>query len=183
MTTKEKFSDFLNKKVGNTTISESELIAKRKNQWIKKVDFFYKKVRGYLKDYDDKMEFEIREHELFEEGIGGYLINSLIVKIKDDRHTTILFEPKGTFAVGAFGRIDMIGNYGKTHILLVKKDWKGFDSKNSAPYLSAIPEKVEWKIMNFPEQMAYLKLTEDEFLNAFADVGYGEKMQSSLSFY
>lgn len=182
MNTKEKFSSFLDKKTGITAINENELIIRRKEQWLKKVDFFYKTVKKYLKDYDDKMEFEIKENELFEEGIGSYLVKNLIIRIKDDRHTTIAFEPKGTLVVGGFGRIDMMGNYGKIHILLVKKEWTGFEPRHSALYSSPIPEKVQWKIMNFPERMDYLNFTEEEFLNAFADVGYGEKLKPSLSF-
>ena len=79
------------------------------------------KIRRWLDEPIKKSLVEVTSYEktLHEERLGAYKVKGLIVSLGGRRVT---FDPVGTYVVGAFGRVDMVGPVAKFMLVREKDD-------------------------------------------------------------
>ncbi len=116
---KESFTEFLQKKKEENSAPIDW--QGRKNNWLNSIEKLYTDIRKWLKPFEEQGFLKImdnKEIELNEEYIGKYKTKRLDIYLGND---IISLRPKGTFLLGACGRIDMRGTKGE--ILIVQNDW------------------------------------------------------------
>jgi hypothetical protein len=93
----------------------------RRDEWLKYLSYFYKKVDGFLKEYveDGRVACKYTEQEIFEEYIGSYSAKALNIELGSYK---LKLQPIGTNIIGAKGRVDLIGANGKVKFVLVNKN-------------------------------------------------------------
>lgn len=178
---KEKFKKFLEEKNEEGKVNLEE----RKQFFIKKVNELYSIIDKYLEPFKDKMEIKDEKMTIYEEELGSYKVKKRTMKIKN---RIVELIPIGTFIIGAFGRVDMEGPYGKVIFVLVPKDKYGleisietfseFEKEKIEDYLERqekekekIKEKEKvWKISTFPPCIRYLDLNEDIFFEKLMEI-------------
>ncbi|MDM8535732.1 hypothetical protein QUF70_03170 [Desulfobacterales bacterium HSG17] len=146
---------------------------KIKNEWLEYLNKFYKNVKTWLKDYEDKgiVTYKFMPIDIYEENIGQYKADKLILTISNEQ---VGFEPVGTILIGdAKGRIDMKGKNGIVKFLLVDEDANGAIVKisvNTESEKESTPVKWQWKIATPPPSVRYLELNRDSFADAVLDI-------------
>ncbi|WP_109484044.1 hypothetical protein [Paraburkholderia sp. C35] len=100
--------------------NESQLaqFVERKRWWLKNVGGLYRKIDVWLKPLidADAVKTTSGEMEISEKYIGAYQATTLRIKIGG---SVVKLLPRGTFILGAFGRIDLEGVYGQTERLIL----------------------------------------------------------------
>lgn len=171
----ETFENFVNQQAAKVH-SSGDWILERDN-WIERLDEFYKLAESFLSKYVDEGKIQIsrsRKH-INEEYIGSYEAPSLEVQIGT---VEVRFDPIGTYLIGAKGRVDMHGPHGSVRFVLVPKT-------ASAPTIRVVErdsteQKVDspnpvltewtWKISTTPPNISYIELEEESFLSAILEV-------------
>ena len=90
----------------------------QRDEWLRNLTALYKQIEAALEKYviEKQVSINYRPFTLVEESIGEYSANKMIVKFVQRE---IVFEPVGTMLIGAKGRVDVIGPFGKTPIMLL----------------------------------------------------------------
>lgn len=181
---KKELKEILRKKKEEKVLHR-EGFSERKKIWIEHVEKFYEKVKVWLAPYNEEglinIEYEKKINE--EQYIGQYEIREMELNISDEK---VMFKTIGTFILGAYGRIDMIGPKGKVIFLLVdseseKPEFKveiGIDQTYLSDYNEEEvkdenikhSEKLEWKISTPPPNIQYFSLNGDSFSDSLIAV-------------
>lgn len=175
----KKFEEFIN---NQTSAFEREI--DRKDQlatWQQHLDEFYRVIASYLKPYLDnqKIKIEFADLDIAEDRIGIYTTQKATIHLGPH---TLALEPIGMMIIGAAGRVDLTGPYGKVRFVLLdetspprKAQVKIVKDGDKARQEQALnkPSKLTWKIATNPPQVTYLPLTEDSFQEALMAVTNG----------
>jgi len=177
--TKKVFDEFVARQMSEPE-NEIDWTTER-DEWLVYVDKFYREVEVFLKEYLDKKQISIvyDRKKISEEHIGEYEVERGIIQL--GRHQ-IRLEPVGTNLIGAKGRIDMIGPFGKVMFLLVNKDASkpvvirpiSIGERVPLPVIKK-PEKIKWtwKISTPPPNIMFVELKQESFFDAFMEVTNG----------
>lgn len=116
--TGDKLRDFFEKK---TSEHPSINLGKKKDDWIKAVNNFYKDVEKILDSSikEGTVSVSYDTNTISEEYIGTYEIRKMKLQIGDQ---IVELSPKGCNIIGASGRIDLIGELGQKTIVLQPGD-------------------------------------------------------------
>ncbi|MCK4257599.1 MAG: hypothetical protein KAX49_01390 [Halanaerobiales bacterium] len=151
---------------------------KEKQTWLSEIDKFYEKIQGWLSDYEEKglLKLELVKYTMREEYLGQYETKKMYIVISGQK---VEIEPVGRIIIGAQGRIDMIGKYGKVKFVLVGENSKGpiikvkissnpdFDKQDET---SPKEVKLDWKIATLAPNIQFLTLNADSFSDALLEV-------------
>lgn len=109
----------------------------RKQWWLDQIDKLYNEIDGWLKPLIKigVVRIESENVDLSERFIGIYQAKMLKIILNE---VEIGIVPRGTFILGAFGRIDLKGLYGQVERLILDSD-----DPDSTPFSK---RKGEWKI-------------------------------------
>jgi len=88
--------------------NQIEKIAKRVKTWIEDVIQLNNLIQTWIQELSEEIILVKSEITLNEERTGSYKSEQITLTILND--TKIIFEPKGTFILGANGRIDIVSN-------------------------------------------------------------------------
>jgi hypothetical protein len=174
---KTDFDVFINQQAKVKSDKSIDWEAER-DEWLKYLSVFYKKVEGFLKEYvtDGRVACKYTEQEIFEEYIGSYSAKALNIELGSHK---LKLEPIGTNIIGAKGRVDLIGANGKVRFVLVNKNASTPKIKLSVSIKGEEPPKEEkepkvieweWKIATRPPRIQYINLEQDTFLEALMEV-------------
>jgi hypothetical protein len=170
---KTDFDVFISKQAKVNSDKAIDWNAER-DQWLKYLSDFYKKVDDFLKEYveDGRVACKYTQQEIFEEYIGSYSAKALNIELGSHK---LKLEPIGTNIIGgAKGRVDLIGANGKVKFVLVNKNastpkinvW----IKGEQPPKEETKIEWDWKIATPPPRIHYINLEQDTFLNALMEV-------------
>ncbi|MBN3768331.1 hypothetical protein [Burkholderia sp. Se-20378] len=140
--------------------SEQEKFAARKEWWLSEISGLYRQIDGWLKPLikDDAVKISRGDVQISEKIIGSYQATTLRIKIGG---TDILLVPRGTFILGAFGRIDLQGVYGQIERVILDSD-----DPVDTPFSQ---RKGEWKVgVRGQPTTSLVKLERDNFVNLLA---------------
>ena len=180
--TKTEFEKVLDQKALASKETESINWAAQKRDWIDNLEKFYKKVEGYLAQFQEsgKIKLEKDSVSLNEEHIGNYEADSMIISIGSDRVT---LTPIGTLLFGAKGRVDMTGPAGTVKFILTGKNTNGIRiSVSTAGEDRAMrknrpeparAEELAWKIATPPPNVRFIELRPETFFSALTEVVNG----------
>jgi hypothetical protein len=179
--TKKRFDEFVGKQSSETKESGIDW-SKQRDEWLKYLAMFYKKVELFLQEYVSKGQIKIHyvTKKISEDNVGAYEAKSSIIQLGRNQ---IRLDPIGTNIIGAKGRVDMIGPNGEVKFLLVDRD-------APAPKISVrviVPPGLErplepeepkrikwaWKIATSPPRIKYIELQQESFFDAFMEVANG----------
>ncbi|PLS01936.1 hypothetical protein [Neobacillus cucumis] len=170
----KELEGFLNddKKEGGVEINWEN----HKQEWLKSLDEFYTNIQTWLAPLvGANLSLQLEPDVLVEDKIGSYETNKMVIYIKGEK---VVLQPIGTLIIGAKGRIDMIGPYGKVRFIYVDKrstkpniTVRIIDSamekalKEQNPVEEKKEEDVEydWKIATMPPNIKYIPLNEETF--------------------
>ena len=181
--------DFVDREAWKRTARQEEVDwGLRRERWLEKLGEFYDFVDSSLKKYVDRDKVRIIHgtKNLNEQYIGSYEAPTRLVEIGDNR---ISLEPVGAILIGAYGRVDMRGPYGRVKFVLVSSD-----DPESAPVDAEMPaggshvddadmeiqgagcttwEQLDWAITTPPPRVRFLPLLEESFHEAILEVVNG----------
>ena len=112
-----KFDEFVNNQLAIAKREKKIDWEKKRNEWVNNLDNFYTTIKRFLKDYisKEKINLTCEKKTISEEYIGDYEVDSYTISIGKNK---IKLDPIGTNIIGAKGRVDMIGPYGKVRFVL-----------------------------------------------------------------
>ena len=179
-TTSKEFDDFVKRQKPLSAAERPVDWDQEREDWISYLDSLYKKIETFLRKYKDEgsIRIEYKQIELNEENIGVYLANEMIIHIGRQE---IPLTPIGTLLIGAKGRVDVEGSYGKAALMLVDKDALGprplVRVKIIDPQKPPEPEKettknIEWvwKIVTSPPVIRFIDLNAESFFQLIMEV-------------
>ena len=116
----------------------------RRDKWLQELDSLFRHLTAWLQQAGVESEaIEQTLQRLYEEPLGHYETPVLTVTIG---LTRVRFQPKGTFLIGAFGRVDVSSDQPDTPTIKLVADaappWGGF---TAAP-----PEEQPWQWLVYP---------------------------------
>jgi len=105
---------------------------KRKEQWVSSIDRLYDKIVVWLTPLknDGLLEIKLTPIDITEEYLGLYSAKKMDILIGDD---VISIKPRGTYILGAYGRLDMRGPKGETYI--IEQEWDSWKFAKRTPNL------------------------------------------------
>jgi hypothetical protein len=147
-------------------------------EWKRNLSDLYVQIEGFIaKHIESNLISIMREPvEIFEENIGAYKVDKLILKIGVQ---TASLTPVGTVLIGAKGRVDLEGRAGKVRLVLVNADAARPEIRirvhdaGKAPRVEKADYEVRewaWRILTRPPQMEYVALNRDSFYAALMEV-------------
>lgn len=160
----------------------------RRERWLEKLGEFYDFVDSSLKKYVDRDKVRIIRgtKSLNEQYIGSYEAPTRLVEIGDNR---ISLDPVGAMLIGAYGRVDMRGPYGRVKFALVSggdpgSDPGGAEISAGGSHMDDADmelrgagcttwEKLGWTITTPPPRVRFLPLLEESFHEAILEVVNG----------
>jgi len=178
---KSSFKEFVEqKKIVAEDRKKSIDWEKRKKFYLDQVEMLYKDVEGFLSEFKEvTLERELEEIE--EDIIGKYEVPVLHIRLYD-KHAALM--PAGTNMIGTPGRVDLVGYFETTRIILTGKNetrpqgataascsWLDDDEKleeikNQEPQ----GRDYVWKIITDPPKIRFNDLNEDNFLNSLQEI-------------
>jgi hypothetical protein len=174
-----KFDEFVDRLLVSDTAAEEGWIDER-DLWLRYLEQFYNDVDSYVKSYvaQGKLKVVHGTKTIDEELIGEYSVPTRAILIGTYR---VRLDPIGANIIGAHGRIDMIGPYGKSTFLLVnsgatspRMTFRILDEGEMPPGAPKEPaDDLRWKIATLPPDMQYLDVTEDSFLEVLMEITNG----------
>jgi len=176
--TNKAFDDFVAKQTSETQRSQLDW-SKERDEWLRYLEKFYKKVESFLHDYLSKGQIKIDyvTKKISEEYIGVYEVKSAIIQLGRNQ---IRLDPIGTNLIGAKGRVDMIGPNGEVKFLLVRRHAPPPKVSILPPGMQRAPEPEEptriewsWKIATSPPPIKYIELQQESFFDALMEVANG----------
>ncbi len=153
MSSKKSLRDFLHKRKEDFTREQKQIDWDKKiKEWIDSVNSLYNKIESWLSDLkvDGTVEIDQNDVNLSEQGV-NYSIKSMQITVGTE---TVFLNPKGTFLVGARGRIDMTGRNGTVHFILPVS----YDENDNV-----IDEIPEWHIGIRTPKLQLIRLDEEAF--------------------
>ena len=135
--TTQQLEQFFRKKAKRSASPDSARIRRR---WIHSVTTLYDEIefKFLAKLIKDKVAtISRRSKTLFEEALGEYNINDLIIKVGDD---IAVFSPKGRLIVGAQGRLDLEGDRGVVTFVLNPGRWSIVVSRSPTLRIEPVTE-------------------------------------------
>ena len=174
----------LNKRQKNKP-SDEELLS----IWKKKVNELYKDIKDWLSPYisDNKIVLQEKEIEVIEESYGIYRMKRLDLRMPKT-NIEVKITPIGADVIGAYGRVDIEGEYSTIKLILVDEKSKKptikfkektvkepevkYGNQKNKPEM-IIPELV-WKIATPPPNVKYIKLNSDLFYTMLFKVSTGD---------
>lgn len=159
----------------------------RRERWLEKLGEFYDFVDSSLKKYvdRDKMRIVRGTKKLTEPYIGSYEAPTRLVEIGNNRISLV---PAGSMLIGAYGRVDMQGPYGRVKFALVSSDnpdsiiveisvggsrMDDADMELRDAHSATTWEKLDWTITTPPPRVRFLPLLEESFHEAILKVVNG----------
>lgn len=167
----KKFDAFVNEQISQKQQAEQRW-EKRREEWLSHVQVFFNQVQEFLHDYVSKGQIKIAfsSIKINEECLGEYEVQKASIFIGKNQ---IVLEPVGTYIIGVFGRIDMIGAYGTIKFVLTDKNMSSLQRRGKEAHsMQKIPELV-WKISTPPPNIQYQALTQESFLECLMEVANG----------
>ena len=176
---KKEFDEYLRKQQANTESRTQIDWNKKRDEWLKFVEDFYKELEGFLGEYTKSgdVTFDYREKDIHEDFIGQYRVKSLLIRIKNK---DVVLDPVGTNLIGAKGRIDMTGEAGVVKFVLVDKNSSG--PRISVTISTEGPQEEKgteekrdqiewgWKIATSPPRIRYIDINAESFFDALMEV-------------
>lgn len=154
---------------------------KEKQEWISAVDNLYDSITKWLAPFtsgtDSQIKISLEEKIAKEEEYGSYVIKKMSIVIKGQQ---VVLDPIGTMLIGAKGRVDMEGSYGKIRFLLVDKTLK--EPRITVRIIDSLHKALEeqkpkeapiewgWKIATPPPRVQYIPLNEETFSESLLSV-------------
>ena len=146
----ETIEDKLNRLLEEEDSSRSN-IGNEIKKWRGSIDLLINKISSWI-TYGDKVGIETEMLTINEDRTGTYNVNQFTIKPLIGKQ--IMFKPRGTFIIGAKGRIDIyIPNYGKDLMLL----------------LDRIKGKDKWYLIVDMKINNKMEFTKSQFLNLLDD--------------
>jgi hypothetical protein len=168
-----KLDDLLKTAAGKQT---AENLIDRKNQiqkWNQEIQKLYTQVEQWLKSSIQKKYVTVEKKPIVleEENLGKYNVESLEIHIGKGK---IIFEPIGMLIIGARGRIDVTGPYGRKEMLLLLGDNEtpgvrvtihipGQTSETIKEEISPPPKELIWKLAIKNPNLKVVPLSESIF--------------------
>jgi hypothetical protein len=123
----DTFSQFIEKKQRHHVAITPTDLAKRKARWLASIDRLYQNINEWLQPYikDGAIIIERSSTTLSEEQLGSYSVPQLKIFVVD---TAVDVVPRGTYLLGAYGRVDIDGRKGAYS--LIEKDWDKWSVSN-----------------------------------------------------
>lgn len=178
----KRFDAFVNEQISQKQQAEQRW-EKRREEWLSHIQIFFNQVQEFLHDYVSKGQINIAfsSIKINEECLGEYEVQKASIFIGRNQ---IVLEPVGTYIIGVFGRIDMIGAYGTVKFVLTDKNISSPEIKVKirrktivlSPHLTDVPlgitNELVWKIST-PPPIKYQALTQESFLECLMEVANG----------
>jgi hypothetical protein len=137
-----KIADFISQQ----TESEADRNKRTKDRiewWTKRVQNLFETIRPWFPSHNARIE----DHAVYEQRSGAYRTKKFVVRVGGQ---VINFVPKGTYLIGAAGRVDIVGPRGERRLILN-------DSSDAA----------EWQVVLDPaNKTTMVPLSEDTLLEA-----------------
>ncbi len=137
--TTQQLEQFFRKKAKRSKLGSS---TKMRQHWIRSVGALYRDIESeFLASLikDNVVIISRRPKTLFEEALGEYKIDDLIIKIGDE---VAVFSPKGRLVVGAQGRLDLEGNRGVVTFVLNPERWSIVVSRSPTLRVEPVTEHL-----------------------------------------
>lgn len=154
----------------------AERLIDRKDQiqkWNLEIQKLYSQVEIWLKTSLQKnyVTLDKKPIQLEEEGPGKYTVESLEILVGKGK---IIFEPIGMFIIGARGRVDILGPYGKKEMLLLLGENEvpevrvtvhvaGLEKDKETQEIVPEPTNLAWKLAIKTPNLKVIPLSEDVF--------------------
>lgn len=100
----DKFQEFIEQQLKQIQVT-SNLDAK-KNEWLSAIEDLYRDIEKWLTPYGASLSFQRGDLTLSEELLGTYKTTRMDIHLAG---RTVSLIPVALFVIGAYGRIDMIG--------------------------------------------------------------------------
>ncbi|MFZ0705690.1 MAG: hypothetical protein WAM71_08825 [Candidatus Korobacteraceae bacterium] len=155
---------------------------KERDEWLRNLQRLYEEVEAFLAEYVKKNEIRLtyRPVSLHEEYIGSYEARQMLIGVG---RSEILLNPVGTFIIGAWGRVDIVGPYGTAQLLLVDKSATTtrslirvevkFGEHAQVPTSCSKPIELAWKLITAPPARQLLELSKETFYSVVIGVVNG----------
>lgn len=116
----ESLEEFLRKKKRkDDQLKQAVDWEKRKTWWVSKINDLYKEVQEWLAPLvPEVLRIELGTMPVYEERLGSYEAPYININVDFE---VVKLNPIGTIIIGAFGRIDLIGEEGSVKILLEQR--------------------------------------------------------------
>jgi len=168
-----KFDEFVRKQ-SQQAVEENVDLVKEKADWLGKLDLLYSLVSTSLAQYiaDGSIKIRFSELPLFEELLGDYVVQQAHITVGTQ---VANLKPKGTFLIGARGRVDMTGPRGVARFLVVPPESHAprvrvtVNAVGSAPEVLPMQKPIAsteswvWKVASGPPRITFADLTEESF--------------------
>lgn len=182
---KKEFEAFLSDTEEKNNQNISEQVKKEVSEYKSYVLQLYSQIEKWLGGYNKWIKIIRNPCKVNEELTGEYDLEELIIIVNNIK---LQLKPKGTYIIGAKGRVDFIGPKSIVTIGLCDKEIKNasqlikiFDSekekqlydKKRKEELEKKPIEWEWKIITDPPEMLFITLTENVFTDYLKKVMNG----------
>ena len=181
------FNEFIERETRQDDANQTRPNEEGLRKWLARVSELHDMVKDIMSDYvkSGKVNIKTEDVELYEELLGRYKVPQMTITF-GDFGKFITLKPVGTYVIGAWGRVDMIGqNGGVIRLVLV-------DSRLKSPRVRVtisvadepVPQKVKtpqnqeepelvWRLATMPPKIEYIPITEKTFFEAVMELfGY-----------
>lgn len=148
--------------------------------WLDRLNSLYQELSTYLSEYVQagSVSHQLQDINLEEDFSGTYVAKMMLVRIGLKQ---IRIVPIGTMLIGSRGRVDIVGEAGRSRLVLINSKITNprqlvqvqiVDPSRPPQKKAARREEIEWvwKIVSAPPSSAFLELTKETFFNALLDV-------------
>lgn len=148
--------------------------------WLDRLNSLYKELSGYLADYVQagSVSYQLQDINLEEDFSGPYVAKMMLVRIGLKQIRVV---PIGTMLIGSRGRVDIIGESGRSRLMLVNAKVTNpkqlvqvqiVDPSRTPQKKATRREQIDWvwKIVSAQPSFAFVELTKETFFDALLDV-------------
>ena len=174
----QEFTEFVKRKTAQ--VQEVDW-AKRRADWLQKLDELYASMECHLRPYTEAREIRIERTltQLREDHLGSYVVEKLTFKIGREK---IVARPIGTVLIGARGRVDLSGPWKTLKIVLLarggpvlttKVEHGGVTEESTRSMVRGDVDDAGWYIESPPPESVVVAFGEDSFRDAIMEVSGG----------
>ena len=176
------FDSFVKQRTDPPRESDQTMNREKLAAWKSKLDYLYKDMEDYLREYIDsgQIKIERRPVQLTEDDLGSYEAEALAILIGKDE---VIAEPVAALLIGCSGRVDLSGPWGISRIVLLEKSGpamnvtiSGTKNRKETSIRSPLRGEIEhrgWYLVTPPPAATATLLNEDSFRDAIMDVAGG----------
>ena len=181
-----RFDEFIERETKHDDAQQHDLMKERRQKWLEQIKKLYGMVKDSIEEYT-QVRITEEETDLYEELLGHYKAPQMKITLGDFGKFVTL-RPVGTYVIGAWGRVDMIGpNGGTVRLVLVDPRLKGPRLRLTESVVEEpLPQKsggtsiptqsepeLEWRLATMPPKIEYIPITKSTFREAVMNLfGY-----------